>query len=229
MEKKAMSPLEIALSATLAGVGGFGGLRILQNALNGVKPKPSEQELALNQLDIPREKDPEEETQKVAMDDVTAKAITGILAGAGGLGAGYYGSKKIYEKFKHEQKDQELQSAYQEYVQALQAAKEKVASVNTPSVDSFCTGLADSLNKQANWFSPPQLLEDAGATTPAKTVLKSVGSVVNDLFGKPADHTLAALAALALLTGGAGYLASGKKEDKKELSTQSKPYSVNYV
>ena len=172
-------PEDILLMSALAGAGGFGGIRLLSEAMNRMSPpKPKENAVTLNLpgADMPHETMPFSSPKTAGVNDASPVAPPPMPQGAPGmppstpadqpgwqkilmagvgLPGGFLGAKFMYDKYKEHQMNQKVELAKQQYLQQLQMAQQAAKTAEVKCVDSFCEAVADEMNKVA--LTPEQM------------------------------------------------------------------------
>lgn len=141
--------LDVFLSSALIGSGGFAATRLLKDTLRAMRhtAERGEDENSLT-IDLPKEIAPQQPIHKTGEDDMWK-----VLAVLGGLPAGFMGTKMLYDKYKKNQQDEELNLANERYLDALKNYKIGTDKTPTPAVDALCEKIAEMVNKNANVFS----------------------------------------------------------------------------
>ena len=156
-----------------------------------------------------------------------------VFAMAGGIPAGFLGMKALYDKYKDHEMNGQIDKSKNKYQAQLMSAQPKVAS-ETPCVDSFCTAVAEELNKAANEMpmsiSPEQaqafthspLIQQALDDKYRSSLLGAVKGVGNNLTGDSGSVLRQGMLGLGILgtTGvlGAAISANNRKRDKETSS-----------
>ena len=237
------SPLELLVGSALAGGGGFAAMRLLKEVMDAGRPKQQagENENSLT-IDIPTSKTPKvaNEFEQVGLNPFNSEGLMKIIALLGGAPVGFMGAKKLYDTGKEKQMQGEIDRSNQKYLNTLASFNKQSSESNTPAVDAFCEGLANTLDKQgfAEGFSGPDVYQafpevaksigdvpsDARRAISESIVQNGMGSKLMNAatlgLGDDVGNAWKGVALAAALLGTGGMLAADGKRRKSEQALQ---------
>jgi hypothetical protein len=165
-------PAELFAISALGGAGGFGALRLVSEMLHKARPqKPFENKVNL-MLPAPhyapiKKQDTDQHVEsmgfsspKTAHEDYLPPApmgstgyIRSFLPLFAGLPAGFLGAKYLYDNYKSNDMQKQVDKTKQKYLSELAAASQHVkqSEEKTPHLDAFCEAVALELNKAAGY------------------------------------------------------------------------------
>lgn len=206
--------LQLLLASLLGGGGIYAagrGIKDFSNMLEKKEKDPNELSVKIPEGRFPKTAGLEGALQQYLI----PAALTG-----GGLLAGFHGSSALYEKLKKNQIKHDLEDTEEEYLQQLAKVRDKVASINTPNLDTFFEGFfekcAEDLEKLGflDIFKKPELAGKEGIGD----IITGQSMNVLDNFTdtEPGKLLLATMLATGLGTAGMTYSTAKKIDGRKD-------------